>query len=215
MQCLNKLFEGDKIFYSKISLIINFTLLIENIFIIIFISMLLLNLENYIQIYLLYCLLFSLLLIIFAIILEFFNKKNVLFNNKILFAILISYLFLTINIILISLLFGALIYEFKEENKKYLHKKYIIFIIVFSNFILFTLLINIIIFHAFRFFDEDNVNNNSEQDSNFSKSTKDSDKSLKIPIFENINEKIYYQEIILENISQQYTDSYTQTKYYK
>ena len=215
MQCLNKLFEGDKIFYSKISLIINFTLLIENIFIIIFISMLLLNLENYIQIYLLYCLLFSLLLIIFAIILEFFNKKNVLFNNKIIFAILISYLFLTINIILISLLFGALIYEFKEENKKYLHKKYLIIIIVFSNFILFTLLINIIIFHAFRFFDEDSVNNNSEQDSNFSKSTKDSDKSLKIPIFENINEKIYYQEIILENISQQYTDSYTQTKYYK
>ena len=215
MQCLNKLFEGDKIFYSKISLIINFTLLIENIFIIIFISMLLLNLENYIQIYLLYCLLFSLLLIIFAIILEFFNKKNVLFNNKILFAVLISYLFLTINIILISLLFGALIYEFKGENKKYLHKKYIIFIIVFSNFILFTLLINIVVFHAFRFFDEDNVNNNSEQDSNFSESTKDSDKSLKIPIFENINEKIYYQEIIIENIIQQYTDSYTQTKYYK
>ena len=75
MQCLNKLFEGDKIFYSKISLIINFTLLIENIFIIIFISMLLLNLENYIQIYLLYCLLFSLLLIIFAIILEFSIKR--------------------------------------------------------------------------------------------------------------------------------------------
>ena len=214
MQFLAKFYEGNQTFYSKLSLIINIILLIENIFIILLIFSILLKLEKYIQIYLLYCIVYSLLFILFIIILEYFNEKKILFNNKIFFTILSSYMFLTINIILISLLFGGLFHQYKEKNIKYLkqkEEKYIIAVIIVSILVLFTLVINIIIFHSYNFFNEENVNINLEKDSLNSNSTNESDNDYNITIFENLNNKIYFQEIIIENLNQEMTDSYTQT----
>ena len=82
MQCLKQFFEKNKIYFSKISLIINLTLLIfnhyyilriisimrkigeliENLSIIIVIYISLLKSQLNIQIYLLYCLIYSLFL---------------------------------------------------------------------------------------------------------------------------------------------------------
>ena len=214
MQFLAKFYEGNQTFYSKLSLIINIILLIENIFIILLIFSILLKLEKYIQIYLLYYIVYSLLFILFIIILEYFNEKKILFNNKIFFTILSSYMFLTINIILISLLFGGLFHQYKEKNIKYLkqkEEKYIIAVIIVSILVLFTLVINIIIFHSYNFFNEENVNINLEKDSLNSNSTNESDNDYNITIFENLNNKIYFQEIIIENLNQEMTDSYTQT----
>ena len=214
MQFLAKFYEGNQTFYSKLSLIINIILLIENIFIILLIFSILLKLEKYIQIYLLYCIVYSLLFILFIIILEYFNEKKILFNNKIFFTILSSYMFLTINIILISLLFGGLFHQYKEKNIKYLkqkEEKYIIAVIIVSILVLFTLVINIIIFHSYNFFNEENVNIYLEKDSLNSNSTNESDNDYNITIFENLNNKIYFQEIIIENLNQEMTDSYTQT----
>ena len=149
MQCLKQFFEKNKIYFSKISLIINLILLLENISIIIVIYISLLKSQLNIQIYLLYCLIYSLLFIFFIIILEYFNKRNILFNNKKQFTILSSYIFLTINIIIISILFGAMFYEFREDKYKYIFKKnkrFVILIIIISILTLFTLLINIILY---------------------------------------------------------------------
>ena len=161
MQCLKKFFEENKIYFPKISLIINLILLFENLSIIIVIYIILLKSQLCIQIYLLYCLIYSLLFIFFIIISEYFNKRNILFNNKKQFTILSCYFFLTINIIIISILFGALFYEYKEEKHKYLFKKYksfVILIIILFVLILFTLLINIIIFLSYKFFNNE-INN--------------------------------------------------------
>ena len=212
MQCLRQLYERKKQYFSKISLIINLTLLLENLSIIILILIVLLKLEIYIQIYLLYCLIYSLIFILFIALVEYLNKKNILYN-KIFFTILSSYLFLTVNIFLISLLFGALFYELKEEHKNILFKKYkhyIVLITLFSFFILITLLFNIIIFHIFKYFRDEN-NNNSERDSFESKSTEESEVSVKLANFEDINDKIFFQLNLIDNISYTTTDSFTQT----
>ena len=213
MQCLKQFFEKNKIYFSKISLIINLTLLIENLSIIIVIYISLLESQLNIQIYLLYCLIYSLLFIFFVIILEYFNKRNILFNNKKQFTILSCYFFLTINIIIISILFGALFYEYQEKKHKYLFKKYknfVILIIIEFVLILFTLLINIIIFLSYKFFNNE-INNELEQNSIHSKSTKESDISINYTIEEIINDKIYFHEKVIENITLFKTDSYSQT----
>ena len=212
MQCLRQLYERKKQYFSKISLIINLTLLLENLSIIILILIVLLKLEIYIQIYLLYCLIYSLIFILFIALVECLNKKNILYN-KIFFTILSSYLFLTINIFLISLLFGALFYELKEAQKNILFKKYkhyLVLITLFSFFILITLLFNIIIFQIFKYFRDENINN-SERDSFESKSTEESEVSVKLANFEDINDKIFFQLNLIDNISYTTTDSFTQT----
>ena len=161
MQCLKQFFEKNKIYFSKISLIINLILLLENISIIIVIYISLLKSQLNIQIYLLYYLIYSLLFIYFIIILEYFNNRNILFNNKKQFTILSSYIFLTINIIIISILFGAMFYEFREDKYKYIFKKnkrFVILIIIISILSLFTLLINIIFFLLYKFFNDENNN---------------------------------------------------------
>ena len=214
MQCLKQFFEKNKIYFSKISLIINLTLLIENLSIIIVIYISLLKSQLNIQIYLLYCLIYSLLFIFFVIILEYFNKRNILFNNKKQFTILSSYIFLTINIIIISMLFGAMFYEFREDKYKYIFKKnkrFVILIIIISILTLFTLLINIIFFLSYKFFNDENNNNESEEDSINSKSTKESDNIINYTIEEIINDKIYFHEKVIENITLFRTDSYSQT----
>ena len=180
--------------------------------------LILLNLEIYIQIYLLYCLFYSLISILFIFILQYFNEKNILFNNKIFFSILSNYIFLTINIILISLSIGALSYEFKERNEMilmngYKYKKFILFIAIIYSLNLFTLVINILIFQAYKFFNEQNINNNSEQESEDSKSTTDdNNKNYNYMnfIFEN-NGNIYLQKSILENLYYSSIDSSIQT----
>ena len=216
MQCLKQFFEKNKIYFSKISLIINLILLLENISIIIVIYISLLKSQLNIQIYLLYCLIYSLLFIFFVIILEYFNKRNILFNNKKQFTILSSYIFLTINIIIISILFGAMFYEFREEKYKYIFKKYkrfVILIIIISILTLFTLLINIIFFLSYKFFNDENNNNESEEDSINSKSTKESNISNNNSFQEIINDKIYFQNKIIENLTKLKIDSYAQTIY--
>jgi len=213
MQYLKKFFEENKIYFPKISLIINLILLFENLSIIIVIYIILLKSQLCIQIYLLYCLIYSLLFIFFIIILEYFNKRNILFNNKKQFTIISCYFFLTINIIIISILFGALFYEYKDEMHKNLFKKYknfVILIIIEFVLILFTLLINIIIFLSYKFFNNE-INNELEQNSIHSKSTKESDISINYTIEEIINDKIYFHEKVIENITLFKTDSYSQT----
>ena len=236
MQCLKQFFEKNKIYFSKISLIINLTLLIfnhyyilriisimkkigeliENLSIIIVIYISLLKSQLNIQIYLLYCLIYSLLFIFFVIILEYFNKRNILFNNKKQFTILSSYIFLTINIIIISILFGAMFYEFREDKYKYIFKKnkrFVILIIIISILTLFTLLINIIFFLSYKFFNDENNNNESEEDSINSKSTKESNISNNNSFQEIINDKIYFQNKVIENLTKLKIDSYAQTIY--
>ena len=216
MQCLKQFFEKNKIYFSKISLIINLILLLENISIIIVIYISLLKSQLNIQIYLLYCLIYSLLFIFFVIILEYFNKRNILFNNKKQFTILSSYIFLTINIIIISILFGAMFYEFREEKYKYIFKKYkrfVILIIIISILTLFTLLINIIFFLLYKFFNDENNNNETQEDSINSKSTKESNISNNNSFQEIINDKIYFQNKVIENLTKLKIDSYAQTIY--
>ena len=120
---------------------------------------------------------------------------------------------MTINIIIISILFGALFYEYKEKEHKYLFKKYksfVILIIILFVLILFTLLINIIIFLIYKFFNNE-INNESEKNSINSKSTKESDNIINYTIEEIINDKIYFHEKVIENITLFKTDSYSQT----
>ncbi len=215
MCCLAKFYEGNQLFYSKLSLIINIILLTENIFLIVLISLLLISLEIYIQIYLLFCLFYYLLSIFYVIISQYFNIKKTLFNNKIFFSILSSYILLTINIILISLLFGDLFYIQKEENKNLInqnkYKKYILIISIIKILNLFTLVINIIIFNSYTFFQERSINNNFDKELNDSKSTNDGDKTFPILNSENFNDKIYFQENILDKLYYSTIDSYTQT----
>ena len=216
MQCLKQFFEKNKIYFSKISLIINLILLLENISIIIVIYISLLKSQLNIQIYLLYCLIYSLLFIFFIIILEYFNKRNILFNNKKQFTILSSYIFLTINIIIISILFCAMFFELREEKYKYIFKKnkrFVILIIIISILTLFTLLINIIFFLSYKFFNDENNNNESEEDSINSKSTKESNISNNNSFQEIINDKIYFQNKVIENLTKLKIDSYAQTIY--
>ena len=133
---------------------------------------------------------------------QYFNEKNILFNNKIFFSILSNYIFLTINIILISLSIGALFYEFKERNEMilmngYKYKKFILFIAIIYSLNLFTLVIN----------------NNSEQESEDSESTTDdNNKNYNYMnfIFEN-NGNTYLQKSILENLYYSSIDSSIQT----
>ena len=78
---------------------------------------------------------------------------------------------------MISLSIRALFYEFKERNKMilmngYKYKKFILFIAIIYSLNLFTLVINILIFQAYKFFNEQNINN-SEQESEDSESTTD------------------------------------------
>ena len=210
MQCLKQFFEKNKIYFSKISLIINLTLLIENL------SIIFNNSYLYKLINLLYCLIYSLLFIFFVIILEYFNKRNILFNNKKQFTILSSYIFLKINIIIISILFGAMFYEFREDKYKYIFKKnkrFVILIIIISILTLFTLLINIIFFLSYKFFNDENNNNESEEDSINIKSTKESNISYNNSFQEIINDKIYFQNKVIENLTKLKIDSYAQTIY--
>ena len=140
---------------------------------------------------------------------------NILFVNKKIFTILSSYLFLTINIILISIIFGELFYGYKDDTTKILFKEnrpYIIGIIIILIFILFTLLINILFFQIYKFFNDEN-NNNNENDSISSKTTEycDSDRSINISMDEIINNKIFIQTNIIENLNKITYDSYAQT----
>ena len=79
-------------------------------------------------------------------------------------------------------------------------------------FILFTLLINILFFQIYKFFNEEN-NNNNENDSIASKTTEycDSDRSINISMDEIINNKIFIQTNIIENLNKITYDSYAQT----
>ena len=212
---LTKLSGGNQLFYSKLTLIINLVLLIETIFLIVLISLLLINLEIYIQIYLLLCLFYYLLSILYIIISLYFNIEKTLFNNKIFFTILSSYILLTINIILISLLFGDLFYIQKEEYKKIIYQKqyknYILIISITKILNLFTLVINILIFHSFKFFQERNINNNLDKESYDSKSTDEDNKTFSFLYSESFNDKIYFQENMLDKLYYSTIDSFTQT----
>ena len=123
MQCLKSLIIENQNKISKFLIIISIILLIENLSIIIIVLKVLLNLKIYFQLYLLYLFIFSLLFIFFIIALVYFNRKNILFINKKNFTILSSYLFLAINIILISVIFGELFYGYKNDNTKFLFKE--------------------------------------------------------------------------------------------
>ena len=214
MRCLAKLYEGNQLMYSKLSLIINIALLIENTFLIL-ISLLLIILETYIQIYLLYYLIYCLMSISFICISQYFDIKKSLFNNKIFFIIVSSYILLTINIILISLSFGDLFYVQKEENKSFIngnkYKNYILNIIIITILNLFTLVVNIILFNSFKFFQERSITNNSEQESYDSTSTNDNDKTFQFLNLESFNDQIFFQENILEKLYYSTSDSYAQT----
>ena len=215
MQCLKTLFMRNHTYFSKILLITSIILLIGNILIIMFIFIILLKLKIFIQLYLLFLLIYSLIFISFIIALEYFNKKNIIFTNKKNYTILSSYLFLIINIILISVLFGELFNEYNNDNENLIYKKckiYIIDIIIILIFILFILLFNILFFQTYKFFNEEN-NNNNENDSIHSKTTDcgDSDRSINISLNEIINDKIYFQNNIFDYLTKITCDSYSQT----
>ena len=218
MNCQKKILEGNLSFYSRISATINSLLLIINICQIITILNIFINVKIIIlfliskNIYY-YLLLFYVINIIIIIILEYFRNKNILFQSKKYFSIIISYLIATINIILISILFPNLFVNFKELNLKnnILYKRYNIILIIKLFFNLSFFIINILIFKSYIYFTQENRDNNFDCKSFNSNSTYEDE----IIINDDINiyneNKMIIQKNILDKLTIPFINEYTQT----
>jgi len=166
-----------------------------------------------------YLLLYSLFNITIIIFLEYFRKEKILFQEKKNFTIYITHILNLICILLISIIFPSLFNEPKkyDANTNILPKRNIIILIVILFLILFTWIINIIVFQSFKYFSEENNNDDYDCKSNNSISTNqgdetnDEDFNMCIDEFNNIT-KIYLEECIIEEISHLLIDSETQTE---
>ena len=166
MNWIEKFREGNLPFYSKISLTTNLILFTENLISIILVIIILSKYQYFIivktaQINIFHLLLYSLLNIVIIIILEYFRKEKILFQEKKKFTIYITHILILISILLISFIFPSLFNEPKkfDSNIDILAKSNIILFIVILFLILFTWIINIIVFQSFKYFNEENSDN--------------------------------------------------------
>lgn len=224
MNWIEKFREGNLPFYLKISLTTNLILLIENLGMIILVFIILSKKQLFIiientKINSFYLLLYSLFNITIIIFLEYFRKEKILFQEKKNFTIYITHILILICILLISIIFPSLFNEPKkyDANTNILPKRNIIILIVILFLILFTWIINIIVFQSFKYFSEENNNDDYDCKSNNSISTNqgdetnDEDSNMYIDEFNNIT-KVYFEECIIEEISHLLIDSETQTE---
>jgi len=224
MNWIEKFREGNLPFYLKISLTTNLILLTENLGTIILVFIISSNYHLFIiventQINIFYLLLYSLFNISIIIVLEYFRKEKILFQEKKIFTILMTHILILISIVLISVIFPSLFNEPKKygSNSNILPKKIIIVLIMILFLILFTWIINIIVFQSFKYFNEENNNNNYECKSDDSNSTNQGDEfhdegsNMSIDEFNN-NTKVFLEEYIIEEISHSPIDSETQTE---
>ena len=219
MNCYYKIIEGDLAFYSRISAVINSFLIIINIFQIIIILNVFINikilspclLSKNIYYYLLF---FYLKNIMIIIILEYFRQKNILFQSKKHFTIIISYIIVTFNIILISVLFPNLFTKFSElygKNTIILYKKYNTILVIKLFFNLFIFVINIVIFKSYNYFTQENNDNNFDCKSFNSNSTCENENIIIDDINLNNENKTIIQKSILDKLNLLFINEYTQT----
>ena len=224
MNWIEKFREGNLPFYLKISLTTNLILLTENFGIIILVLIIISKYQLFIivkntQINTFYLLSYSLFNIAIIITLEYFRKEKKLFQEKKKFTIYITHILIFISILLISIIFPSLFNETKkyDSNINILPKRNIIILVVILFLILFTWILNIIVFQSFKYFNEENNNDDSECKSNDSLSTNqgdeihDEDSNMSFDEFNN-NTKIYLEESIIEEISQLLIESEMQTE---
>ena len=224
MYWIEKFREGNLPFYLKISLTTNLILLTENFGAIILVLIILSKYQLFIivkttQINTFYLLVYSLFNIAIIIFLEYFRKEKILFQEKKKFTIFITHILILITILLISIIFPSLFNDPKkyDSNSNILPKRNIIILIVILFLILFTWIINIIVFQSFKYFNEGNNNDDYDCKSNDSISTNqddeihDEDSNMSLDEFNN-NTKVYLEECIIKEISHLLIDSETQTE---